>query len=73
MPQNNDLLTLEEAARLLAVSPRTLMRWHAKRQGPPRVNAGRKPLYRFTSIQTWLEKNETHPIKTFTGANYENA
>lgn len=34
------LLTRAEAARLLAVSPATLSRWAAERQGPPFVKLG---------------------------------
>jgi hypothetical protein len=35
--------TPEELAAQLYVSLRTLNRWHARRQGPPRLIIGRKP------------------------------
>ena len=54
-------------AELLGVSRRTLSRWHALRVGPARCKVGRTILYRQTSINEWLVKNETQPVATFVG------
>jgi predicted DNA-binding transcriptional regulator YafY len=53
-----DYLTVEALARELGASPRTLMRWHALRMGPPRTVIGKKILYRIASVQTWLQHRE---------------
>jgi predicted DNA-binding transcriptional regulator AlpA len=51
-------LTPEELAAQLGISPRTLNRWHALRRGPPRLMIGRKPYYRGSSVEKWLESRE---------------
>jgi hypothetical protein len=51
-------LTKEKLARALHVAKRTLDRWHVLRTGPPRTYAGKKVLYRKSSIEAWLERNE---------------
>lgn len=62
-PLQGDLVDREQAARLLGVSARTLDRWHLLREGPPRVRIGRLVRYRISSIQTWIIKNETTPMR----------
>ena len=57
----------KEVAKILDVSLRTLSRWHALRVGPARCKVGRTILYRQTSINEWLVKNETQPVATFVG------
>jgi hypothetical protein len=42
-------MTPKELACALGVSERTLGRWHQFRQGPPRVELGRKVFYRSAS------------------------
>lgn len=54
-----------EVATLLDVSLRTLSRWHALRVGPPRCKVGRTVLYRKPAVEAWLERNETHPVRSF--------
>jgi AraC-like DNA-binding protein len=55
---SRDYMTLDALARELGASPRTLMRWHALRMGPPRTVIGKKILYRIASVQTWLQQRE---------------
>jgi excisionase family DNA binding protein len=57
----NDYLTSEQLAQQLGVSLRTVARWHALRQGPPRTRVGRRVLYRLDSVKTWLTKHERDP------------
>jgi predicted DNA-binding transcriptional regulator AlpA len=45
-------------ARELNVSPRTIARWHARREGPPRVKQGRTILYRKSAVIEWLQSRE---------------
>jgi predicted DNA-binding transcriptional regulator AlpA len=52
------LLRREDLAKQLGVSPRTIDRWHALRQGPPRVCIGRTILYRIDAVRQWLQKRE---------------
>jgi hypothetical protein len=52
-------LTPQQLAAELGVSERTVARWHAARQGPPRVMIGRKPYYKRTSVtERWLASRE---------------
>ncbi len=60
-------LTPLETASLLGVSTRTLSRWHALRVGPARCKVGNKVLFRRSSINAWLDQNETQPTRSFSG------
>src|ERR1700731_4916868 len=42
-------------AKALGVTERTIARWHHFREGPPRVEFGRKVFYRLESVKAWLE------------------
>jgi hypothetical protein len=54
-------IALEQLARELGVSERTLARWHAMRLGPPRVTIGRRPYYRLISVAEWIALQEEKP------------
>jgi excisionase family DNA binding protein len=47
-----------DLARELGVCEETLRRWADARRGPPFVKAGRKILYRRTTVLEWLERQE---------------
>jgi predicted DNA-binding transcriptional regulator AlpA len=51
-------MTPKELACALGVSERTLGRWHQFRQGPPRVELGRKVFYRLESVSAWMASCE---------------
>ncbi len=51
-------LTPKDLAHALGVSERTLGRWHQFRQGPPRVEIGRKVFYRAESVSAWMVSRE---------------
>jgi predicted DNA-binding transcriptional regulator AlpA len=51
-------LKLEELAKALDVSERTIARWHHFREGPPRVQIGRKVYYRLESVNAWIASCE---------------
>ncbi len=51
-------LRREELAQQLGCSPRTIDRWQAMRQGPPRVCIGRTILYNIESVREWLRSQE---------------
>jgi len=51
-------LTPKDLAQALGVSERTLGRWHQFRQGPPRVEIGRKVFYRLESVSAWMVSRE---------------
>jgi hypothetical protein len=53
-------VTPKGLAKALGVTERTIARWHHFREGPPRVEFGRKVLYRLESVKAWLEGCE-HP------------
>jgi helix-turn-helix protein len=51
-------LTPTQLAAQLGCCEKTLARWHASRNGPPRVNIGRRLLYRRTAVADWLQRQE---------------
>ena len=53
-----DFLTEAQLGQMLNRNVRTLRRWNASRQGPPRIVVGRTILYRKSSIVDWLAKHE---------------
>ncbi len=63
---NEDFLLLagylkhKDLAKELEVSERTIARWHHFREGPPRVEIGRKVYYRKESVKAWIASCE-HP------------
>lgn len=55
LPEDLQLLTEEEAAKMLRIKVTTLQnqRWIGK--GPRFVRAGKKPLYRLSDLRAYLE------------------
>jgi len=51
-------LTPKNLAQALGVSERTVARWHRLREGPPRVEIGRKIFYRLESVNAWIASCE---------------
>ena len=51
-------LTPKDLAQALGVSERTVARWHHFREGPPRVEFGRKVFYRLESVNAWIASCE---------------
>ncbi len=51
-------LTPKDLAQALGVSERTIARWHHFREGPPRVEFGRKVFYRLESVSAWIASCE---------------
>jgi predicted DNA-binding transcriptional regulator AlpA len=55
-----DYITEDELASGLQVTRRTLRRWHATREGPPRTKVGGgRILYRRASVDRWLQGRES--------------
>lgn len=48
----------KDLAKALEVSERTIARWHHFREGPPRVEIGRKVYYRLESVNAWVASCE---------------
>lgn len=56
------LLTTEEAAEILRVSPLTMISWRRKRTGPAFIAAGgKKKLYRESAIHEYIESRTIDP------------
>jgi len=53
------LLTTEEAAAMLAVEPRLLVRWRYDSRGPTYIKVGRLVRYKRADLDAWIEEN-TH-------------
>src|ERR1700730_15593207 len=51
-------LTPKDLAQALGVSERTIARWHHFREGPPRVEFGRKDFCRLESVSAWIASCE---------------
>lgn len=54
----SDQMKHTEVAAQLGISPRTLDRWAALGEGPPRIKVGRQIFYRRASVRAWLEARE---------------
>jgi excisionase family DNA binding protein len=48
------LMTVDEVAASLRISPWTLYRWNTLGVGPDRVRVGRRVLYRAADVERWL-------------------
>ena len=57
----SDLLTEADLALLLGVSFRALRDWDKRKIGPPRLTIQRTIRYRLSSLEKWLERNESKP------------
>jgi len=57
-------LRREELAQQFGLSIRTIDRWEALRQGPPRITVGRTILYNIDSVREWLSAIERRPRST---------
>lgn len=55
-------LSPDALAAMLGVSTRTLLRWHDRRSGPPRITLGRKTLYPEEKLTEWLASREVGPL-----------
>lgn len=54
-----DLLTTEEASAALAVTPRTLANWRAKREGPAFLKIGKRAVrYRRADLEAFMRRVE---------------
>ena len=62
------LLTEKVAARLLAVSNRTLQTWRFRGIGPAFVRAGRAVRYRQTDLDAWISANTVNYSEPKRGA-----
>ena len=51
-----DLLTITEAAELLPAPVATLRYWRHLGTGPRSFRLGRRVLYRYDDVQTWVEE-----------------
>jgi predicted DNA-binding transcriptional regulator AlpA len=63
-------LRRDELARQLGLSPRTIDRWEALREGPPRVHVGRTILYNVESVREWLRSREQQSSSVNTGHSF---
>lgn len=54
----DEYISPEHLAAELHISTRTLDRWHALREGPPRTKLGKRILYRRESVAAWLRSRE---------------
>lgn len=60
---DRELLTTEQVAELLAVNPRTIIRWRNERVGPPWCKLGHQVRYRRESLERWISDSEHEPVR----------
>ena len=53
-PPESPLLTPDEGGAYLKVHPRTLANWRVLGRGPRYVRVGRRPFYRVSDLEAWL-------------------
>lgn len=51
------LMTQDELAIMLDVTPDTLREWRRLKQGPDFVKTGKAVMYRESDVQDWLKRN----------------
>ena len=51
---NSDLVTTDELADLLKVSPLTVRDWRKRRTGPRAIKVGHAVRYRRDDVETWI-------------------
>ena len=56
-----DLISRDELAAVLDVTPRTLSRYENQPDGLPSVLIGWRKFYRYESVRKWLAQRERHP------------
>jgi predicted DNA-binding transcriptional regulator AlpA len=52
-----------ELANMLGVTARTVRRWEAMREGPPRIKISKQVFYRIEAVHEWLRANEQQPLR----------
>lgn len=59
---DDELITTEEIAMLLKLSPSTIKAWRVKKMGPAYIRiTGRTCRYRMKDITEWLQKKALKP------------
>ena len=53
---NDELLTLQEVAKLLDVSDNTIYYWRYQRTGPKGHKVGKRVRYRLSDVHTWMDE-----------------
>jgi hypothetical protein len=53
-----EFMNTDELAADLDVTPLTLVRWRLQKTGPAVTRLGRRILYRRSSVQAWLDRQE---------------
>ena len=56
-----DYFTIEDAAKALGVSTRTLRRWRKENIGPPHSYLGQKIILHKPSLEAWLRNGTKGP------------
>lgn len=56
-----DLLSCEEAAKLIHQVPKTLATWRCRDRGPEYIKIGRSVYYRRSAISAWLAQQIVRP------------
>ena len=54
-------LSRGQLAEQLGLSERTIARWEALRDAPPRTQIGRRVFYNIQSVRLWLQAREQQP------------
>jgi len=58
------LITQEELAHLLDLTPETLREWRRLKQGPDFVKTGKGVMYREVDVTEWIKRNVVPVVRT---------
>ena len=61
-PESGALLTTNEVARKLRLTPRTLAIWRVRGEGPPYLKLGRDVRYSLLDLEAWLATTVRLPL-----------
>jgi DNA-binding transcriptional MerR regulator len=66
-PADDQLLTEDDLAELVRVSPRTVRRWRQKRTGPRVVRVMGSPRYWRSDVVRWVEEQSESEARSVSG------
>ncbi len=57
-------LDINEAAKMIGVTPSALRRWKLQHEGPPYFLAGRCVRYEPAALREWIQERTVRPART---------
>lgn len=64
MSTTEELLTVEDVARILRIPVKTVYAWRTRKYGPPAIGVGRHLRYSPTALEAWIASQTETPAAT---------